>query len=228
MKKMIRFSIFSAALFLFLSHNAFPQISVGLRGGVNISSFKAPRPVKFNSKAGLNAALLINIPFSPKFSLQIEPGFSQRGSNFDMDGQWNLDSARQRTHIFGKILLGYVEVPLVFQYKPRFGKFEGIVSLGPELRFSLGPQEIKSTSRTYKDGVLVEDTYTEYDMRQPNGYRTFDFGLVGGVGVSYPLQFGRIFTEARYHYGLRRMTSNSELYNKGVSIHMGILIPIKK
>ncbi len=228
MKKMIRSSILSAALFLFICREAFPQISVGLRGGVNLSNFRAPRPVKFDSKAGLNAALLINIPFSRNFSLQIEPGFSQRGSKFDIDGQWNLDSTRQRTHIFGKILLGYVEVPLLFQYKPQFGKFEGIVSLGPEFRFGLGQQKIKSTARTYKDGVLIEDTYTEYDMRQPNGYRTFDFGLAGGAGVAYPLQFGRIFTEARYHFGLRGMTAGSDLYNKGISIHLGILIPIKK
>lgn len=187
MKKTIRFAILSAALFLFLCRDAFSQISAGFRGGVNLSNFRAPRPVKFDSKAGLNAALLINIPFSRNFSLQIEPGFSRRGSKFDIDGQWNLDSTRQRTHIFGKILLGYVEVPLLFQYNPRFGKFEGIVSLGPEFRFSLGQQKIKSTSRTYKDGVLIEDTYTEYDMRQPNGYRTFDFGLAGGAGVAYPL-----------------------------------------
>jgi len=228
MKKIIRLSIFSAALFLFLSHNASSQFSVGLRGGVNLSNFRAPDPIRYDSKVGVNAALLFNVRFNRNFSLQIEPGFSQRGAKLDIDGQWLVDGSWQRTRIFGKILLGYAEVPVLFQYKPRFGKFEGIVSLGPEFRFRLGPQKIKATTRNYKDGALVEDTYAEYDMAGPNGYRPFDFGLTGGAGVSYPFQFGRIFTEARYHYGLRGMTSNSELYNKGISIHVGVLIPIKK
>lgn len=228
MKKMIRFSIISAALFLFLCRDASAQINVGLRGGVNFSNMRVPSPIDYDSKAGINAALLLNIPFHRYFSLQIEPGFSKRGAKFDIDGEWLVGSTRQRTRMFGEILLGYVEVPVLFQYKPRFGKFEGIVSLGPEFRFRLGPQKIKTTTRKYEEGVLVEDTYMEYDLTQPHGYRVFDVGLTGGAGVSYPLQFGKIFTEARYHYGLRKLAANGDVYNKGISIHLGVLIPVRK
>ena len=227
MKKAIQCSILFAAIFLFLRLDVAAQISVGLRGGVNFSNLRVPTPIEYKSKAGVNAALLFNMPVNRYFSLQVEPGFSQRGAKFDFDAVWLAGPAGQRTRSFGEISLGYVEVPVLFQYKPRIGKFEGIVSLGPEFRFRLGPQKIKSTTQKYQNGVLLEDSYTEYDLTQPNGYRAFDFGLTGGAGVAYPLQFGKIFTEARYHYGLRKM-SDADLYNKGVSVHLGVLIPLKK
>lgn len=227
MKKKIPVSILCAVLFLFLVRGAFAQISVGIRGGVNFSNIRAPKPVEYKSKPGVNAALLFNIPFNSYLSLQLEPGFSQRGTKFDLDGQRIVDSAWQKTRFFGEISLGYLEVPILFQYKPRIGKFEGIVSLGPELRFRLGPQKVKATTWNYKDGVLVESTYGEYDLTNPNGYRAFDFGLAGGAGVAYPLKFGKIFTEARYHLGLRKI-SDADLYNRGMSVHVGVLIPVKK
>lgn len=227
MKMKIPFSILFAVLFLFLVRDAVAQLSVGVRAGVNFSDFKVPIPVKYESKPGVNAALLLNIPFNRYLSLQLEPGFSQRGTKFDIDGQRIVDSAWQKTRFFGEISLGYLEVPILFQYKPRIGKLEGIVSFGPELRFRLGPQKIKATTWNYKDDVLVEDTYSEYDLTNPNGYRAFDFGLAGGAGIAYPLKFGKVFTEARYHLGLRKI-SEADLYNRGMSVHVGVLIPIKK
>jgi len=220
-------SILFAGLFLFLCRDAIAQISVGVRGGVNISNVR-PNPFDFKSKPGVNAALLINIPVNRYLSLQVEPGFSQRGAKVDIDGRWLVDSVWQRSHTFGKILLGYLEVPMLLQYKPQIGKFEGIVSLGPELRFRVGSQKLKSTTQNYKDDELVENTYSEYDLTNPNGYRAFDFGLAGGAGLAYPLKFGRIFTEARYHLGLRKMTTGSDLHNRGMSVHVGVLIPVMK
>lgn len=229
MKKTVQFSFLSAAILLLLCQNAVAQINVGVRAGVNVSNFR-PNVFGYDSKTGLNVALLLNMPINRYLGLQVEPGFSQRGAKLDLDGQFLADGVWQRNQIFGKISTGYLELPLLLQYKPRLGKFEGIVSFGPELRFQVGAQTLKATTRYYKDGVLTEDTYSEYDLdfNQRNGYRAFDFGLTGGAGIAYPLQFGKIFTEARYHLGLRKLSSNSELHNRGMSVHVGILVPLKK
>lgn len=227
MNKTVRFSILSAALLLFVCRDVIAQINVGVRAGVNLSNFR-PNLIDYQPKAGLNVALLFNMPFNRYLSLQVEPGFSQRGSKIDLDGQTIVDGAWQRNQVFGKIMLNYLEVPLLLQYKPKIGKFEGIVSLGPEFRFRVGPQTIKATVRNYKDGILIDDTTTETDLSKSNVYRAFDYGLAGGAGVAYPMHFGRIFTEARYHLGLRKMGPNVELHNRGISVHVGVLIPLKK
>ncbi len=227
MNKTVRFSILSAAMLLFVCRDVMAQISVGVRAGVNFSNFR-PNPIDYEPKVGANVALLLNVPLNRYLSLQVEPGFSQRGSKIDLDGQTIVDGAWQRNQIFGKIMLNYIEVPLLLQYKPKIGKFEGIVSFGPELRFRVGPQTIKATVRNYKDGVVKDETTTETDLSKSNVYRAFDYGLTGGAGVAYPLHFGKIFTEARYHLGLREMGPNVELHNRGMSVHVGVLIPLKK
>jgi hypothetical protein len=224
MKKAVRFFLLPALL-LFVCQNVFAQINVGVRAGVNFSNFR-PNPLDYEPKPGINAALLLNVPLNQHLSLQVEPGYSQRGAKIDMDGMWLVDGVWQRTTLSGKISLGYIEVPLLLQYKRRIGKLEGIVSLGPEFRFSVGPQTVKSTNRNYKDRVLVEETY--YDESVSNVYRAFDYGLAGGVGVAYPLSFGKVFAEARYHLGLRELGPNVEMKNRGMSAHIGVLIPLKK
>lgn len=227
MKKTVQFSVLSAALFLFICQNAFSQINVGVRAGVNLSNFR-PNPLDYKPKPGINAALILNIPFNRYLSMQVEPGFSERGSKIDIDGQWLVNGVWQRNEIFGEIMLRYIEVPLLVQYKRRIAKLEGIVSFGPELRFRVGPQTVKATIRNYKDGVLIDETYNEQNVSEANVYRSFDYGLVGGAGAAYPLQFGKIFAEARYHLGLREMGKNVELHNRGMSVHVGVLIPLKK
>lgn len=229
MKKSVRISILFTALFLSLTicRDVVAQINVGVKAGVNISNFR-PNPIAYKPKSGLNAALLLNVPLSRYFSLQMEPGFSQRGAKIDIDAVWVTGNPVRKNQILGEINLGYFELPLLFQYKPKIGKLEGIVSIGPELRFRLGPQTVNATTREYENGVLVSETTTKYDLKQPNGYRPFDYGLTGGAGIAYPLPFGRIFTEARYHLGLRKMSSNVEFHNRGIYIHVGVLIPVKK
>lgn len=227
MNKTVRFSILSAALLLFVCQGVVAQVSVGVRAGVNFSNFR-PNLIDYKPKAGANVALLLNVPFNRYLSLQVEPGFSQRGSKIDIDGEWLFGGVPKRNEFFGEIRLGYLEIPVLFQYKPRIGKLEGIVSVGPELRFRLGPPTIKATVRDYENGVLVNDTTTKTSLTGRDAYRSFDYGLAGGAGVAYPLPFGRIFTEARYHLGLRKTTTSGELHNRGMSVHVGVLIPLKK
>lgn len=227
MKKTVQFSILSAALFLLICPTALSQINVGVRAGVNLSNFR-PNLIDYKPKPGINAALLLNIPFNRYLSMQVEPGFSQRGSKIDLDGMVLIDGTWQKNEVSGKIMLNYIEVPLLLQYKPKIWKLEGIVSFGPEFRFRVGSQTVKATQRQYKDGAVVSETHYDEDMARSNVYRSFDYGLTGGAGAAYPLQFGRVFIEARYHLGLRQLGPNVEMHNRGMSVHAGILIPLKK
>jgi len=204
------------------------QVSLGVRGGANFATFAVSgddQDLPFKPKAGLNFAILFNLPLSTSTSIQIEPGFSQRGTRISENSNQLINSQQVKIDIKGKLLVNYIEMPILFQYKPQLGKLEGLLSIGPEVRLMTGNIRAKSRSKVYVDGDLVSDT-SEDDSNK------FDFGIVGGAGVAYPLGAIKVFAEGRYHFGLRNLSSysgdDSKVHNRGASAHLGILVPIGK
>ncbi|MCF0072280.1 outer membrane beta-barrel protein [Dyadobacter sp. CY261] len=112
--------------------------------------------------------------------------------------------------------------------KQRIGKFEGIVSLGPELRYRVGKMKLKYTSKITYDGVVTKDESGVVKMDGGFGQRAFDYGLAGGAGIAYPTKSFKIFAEARYHLGLRRLVDDLKMYNRGTSFHVGVLVPMPR
>jgi len=229
---------------LFMSSAAWAQVSVGLKTGVNLSNFSYDEvdpydsgfsgdSPGFSTRAGLNFAVLFNYAFTPTMSIQVEPGFSQRGAKTDNTVEAVQGGQRYRIEAEGKIIANYVELPILFQYKPQFGKLEGILSFGPELRYLTSPLKFKSTAKTYVNGEFVSEEKDNQSLSGDDGIRKFDIGLVGGVGVAYPLGALKIFGEARYHFGINNLVGHfdgneSKLYNRGASINVGILLPVGK
>jgi len=227
MKKFINYWLLPALLSCIFCLESHAQIHVGARGGINFADLGPYNVIPFSHIVRPNFALLLNVPVSPVFSLQIEPGFSQRGGKFDESGEEILGSVLIKIEATGKISSNYIELPLLFQYRPKFGKFEGIVSIGPELRYRVGAARLNEISKLYQDGVLITDNSGETDLSAINNYKDFDYGLTGGGGIAYPMPNLKIFTEARYHLGLGKIYQNGvDIYNRGVSVHLGILVPI--
>jgi len=227
MKKFINYWLLPALLSCIFCLESHAQIHVGVRGGINFADLGPHNVLSFSHIVRPNFALLLNVPVSPVFSLQIEPGFSQRGGKFDESWEGFLNGVLIKTEESGRISSNYIELPLLFQYRPTFGKFEGIVSIGPELRYRVGATRLKEISRFFQDGVLVTDRSGETDLSAVNNYKDFDYGLTGGGGIAYPMPNLKIFTEARYHLGLGKIYRNGvDVYNRGVSVHLGVLVPI--
>jgi hypothetical protein len=218
-----------AAIFLFSCLDAQAQLNVGIRGGVNFANFGPENVISFKARTRANFAVLFNVPVSPVLSVQIEPGFSQRGAKYDVSSDLLSTGISMKSESYGKISANYIELPLLFQYRPKIGKFEGILSLGPELRFRAGTATLDFVDRHYQDGLLVVDNSGKQSLNANDNFHDFDYGLAGGAGITYPMRTFKIFTEARYHLGFRKIYAEGvNMYNRGASVHIGIMVPVRR
>lgn len=228
MKKSLCLCVSLALIFLLSYQDTQAQFSAGIRGGVNFANFGPENVISFKTRTRANFAVLFNIPVSSVFNVQIEPGFSQRGAKYDISLDAISTGISISSRSLGKISANYIELPLLFQYEPKIGKFEGILSLGPELRLRTGAATLDFIDRHYQNGVLVHDNSGKQSLSANDNFHDFDYGLAGGVGIAYPMQAFKIFTEARYHLGLRKLYANGvDMYNRGASVHIGIMVPIR-
>jgi hypothetical protein len=217
-----------------LTTKAYAQLSAGLRGGVNFANLKAKSGAAlFDVRAAPNVALVLNYALSPAISFQIEPSFAQRGAQILNSGNGIVNNQSFSFKYKSRIFLHYIEVPVLFQYKPQLGKLQGILSLGPELRLLAKPMKTKVRVTNFVNGQVRDDLNEVDTYPRSIGARTFDLGLSAGAGISYPLGALKFFTEARYHLGLidiygHRESNGFVVHNRGVSVHLGVLMPIGK
>ncbi|WP_439581851.1 porin family protein [Dyadobacter bucti] len=218
-----------AAFFLFSCLDAQAQLNVGIRGGVNFANFGPENVISFKARTRANFAVMFNVPVSPLLSIQIEPGFSQRGAKYDISSVLMSTGISMKSESYGKISANYIELPLLFQYRPKIGKLEGILSLGPELRFRAGEATVDFVDRQYQEGVLIAERSEKLSLSANDNFHDFDYGLAGGAGIAYPMRTFKIFTEARYHLGLRKLyVEGVDMYNRGASVHVGVTIPVRR
>lgn len=202
------------------------QYHVGIRAGINFANFRPGAIFDYNPRVGANVALLFNKTLNSHLSIQFEPGFSQRGARYETSGEGPLDGVILKSEDTGKFLMNFIELPVLLQWKPRIGKFTGLVSVGPELRYRIGQAKLKYTSKITYDGVVSKDESGVVKVDGGFGKRPFDYGIAGGVGIGYPIKSLTIFGEARYHLGLRPLVEDLKMYNRGSSVHLGVLVPM--
>ncbi|GGM74324.1 hypothetical protein GCM10010967_02290 [Dyadobacter beijingensis] len=217
-----------AVLVLFSNARSLAQYHLGVRAGVNFSNFKPGAFFDYDTRVGANVALLINRPLNKVLSIQLEPGFSQRGARYETLGEGPLNGAILKSEERGKFRFNFIELPVLLQWRPQIGKFTGIVSLGPELRYLAGHVKLKYSSKITYDGVVTKDESGVVNLESGYGKNTFDYGAVGGLGMGYPVKSVTIFGEARYHLGLRRLAEGVKTYHRGPSVHIGVLVPMGK
>ncbi|WP_161597165.1 porin family protein [Dyadobacter flavalbus] len=219
----------------FSTADSWAQLSLGLRTGINFANLAVTdeESFPFKPKSGLSFALLFHLPLGASTAIQIEPGFSQRGGRISTKTNEFINNQQIKADIEGKLLVNYIEMPVLFQYKPKLGKMEGLLSIGPEFRLMTGNLRAKSSSRVYVDGVLITSTSGDESYASGNDTRKFDIGLAGGAGLAYPLGTVKFFAEGRYHLGLANLATpieggNSKVHNRGASVHIGVLVPVGK
>ncbi|WP_159468434.1 porin family protein [Dyadobacter sp. 3J3] len=238
MKKSSHVSLLFLFCLFLLSFVTKAQMSVGLRAGANFANLAVQddtgQEYPFKAKTGLNFAVLFNVPIGRTTSIQFEPGFSQRGTRISETVSQVINNQDAKVELRAKLLINYIEMPVLFQFKPKLGKIEGIFSIGPEFRLLTNNLKQKSSVKSYLDGKLISEENDESSYSFGEGSRKFDYGILGGVGVAYPLGILKIFAEGRYHFGLRNLATpidgddNSKVHNRGASVHLGILVPVGK
>lgn len=225
-----------------ITNAAQAQLSLGVKGGVNFSNMV----IKNNDVGNLSDriaptfAVIFNYQVAPAFSIQAEPGFSARGVTLRpaqgppvvVTPSWPRQQVEK-----GVVKLGYFELPVMAQYRPRLTeKLEAIISAGPEIRFRTGAQKQETTIATYVNGEKQGTVKNTESYTGDDAVSTFDFGVAAGAGVAYPIGRFKVHLEGRYHLGLYNLASNTndgddddvKAHNRGVSVVLGVTVPIFK
>ncbi len=196
------------------------SISVGLRGGINLTT-NVGEDVSEDNKfvTGANFAIPVEIGVSDNFSVQPELHYIQKGTKVEFSDD-----------LYAYSLTNYFELPILA--KGMFGteNIKGYVAAGPTLGVAF------SRFVTLVNGDEKEREKAERDDQGEETDNIFDFGLTGAIGVEINAGPGAFVIDARYNMDLNDNTSFEndapENYNptknSGIGISVGYVISLGK
>jgi len=163
------------------------RFSLGIIGGLNIADMYFPNNQGSDSQeittlVGFCAGAVLDIRLSENIFTRIEPMYLQKGGKIEVGN----DPVNQPP---GQIDISSIEIPLLIKYT--FGnEIKPFLVAGPTVGYNLKSEiEFDITGLKFK-GDLNKVT------------ETFDFGITFGGGIQVPVDFGILFLEGRYSYGL--------------------------
>src|SRR5688572_3127830 len=186
-------SVIAATILITTTANA-QHVNLGLKAGLNLYNIHNSNGAEYDTKAGFHAGLIGHIHLARQFALQPELLYSAQGAKYTTAG------------IESKLNLGYINVPIMFQYMFDNG-FR--LQAGPQVGFM-----INAKSETNDNKTDVKDNF-----------KTIDFGLGAGVGyVHTPSGLG---VDARYNFGLSSINENSTVKSTNRGLQLGVFYLFK-
>lgn len=169
------------------------HVNVGIKAGLNLYSIHNDNSSEYDMKAGFHAGLIGHIHLARQFALQPEVVYSAQGAKYTAAG---VDT---------KLNLGYINVPVMFQYMFDNG-FR--LQAGPQVGFLIsGKAETNNSKTDIKDNL-----------------NTMDFALGAGIGYVAPSGFG---VDARYNLGLSDINENSPVKSTNRGVQLGLFYLLK-
>ncbi|WP_312393562.1 porin family protein [Chryseobacterium sp.] len=170
-------------------------VTFGIKGGMNVSSLSQGADLDDSkSKIGFNAGVFANIPVATNFSIQPEVLYNDLGSkvvyknNIPVVGEYKREYSRN---------LGYVAVPVMFQYNVIPNLY---LEAGPEFGFLVSAKDkFKSSTNGDANGSTTSDL-------NKDDFQTFNFGIGIGAGYYFTDNLG---ITARYTAGVTDIYKNN-------------------
>lgn len=178
------------------------QVSLGVKGGINMSNLYGDELDNENVKFGFNVGLLADIDFSFNSAIQTGLFFTTKGYKYDSG---NLDYTEN---------LMYIQLPVHYAYKIDVTPGTRVVfHAGPYAAYGVGGSRKLDTGEL---GSLEVDKIFGDGMLQ---YKPFDAGLGLGVGA----EFGPILVDLGWDMGLVNIsnTSNGNVKNQNAYLSVG-------
>ena len=224
-------NILKSLLFLLIGHVALAQkIEIGAKGSFNLSNvskFDLATTIlpDFKLLPSAGGAIFAEIPIGSDFSFRPEVGYLERGSqlaNINLGGIINNPLLGSLLNVDVKVVLKYIEVPLLVKYKfLQSDNSHAYLLLGPSLAFKID-DELK--------GDIVGFIPVNFPLNF--NYNKVDVGGHVGAGYKFPLA-GKVnaFIEAKYQQGFSKVIKDigfidTKTKNKGFGISAGISIPL--
>ena len=187
--KLIGISAFTLLMLIFTSSVKAQESRFGIKGGVNVSNMYTNDIHDENTKIGLNGGFFLKAALSEHIALQPELLFTMKGSELEFDTPF-ADGT-------GSFSLNYIEVPMmgVFNITKNFNIHAGVYIAS-----------LINVTIENEGSVSLFDFEAELDR---DNFETFDYGLVGGVG----LDFNKLSLGIRYDYGLNTVGKKFDFPN---------------
>lgn len=166
---------FVVLLISIISCSTFGQVKFGMKGGGSLcNTYKLVNEDYEYHRLGWYAGGLAQIPLSAAIFLQPEILFSSKGFRYPFYIPRGDKAA---------VVLNYISVPLIAQYK-LFNRF--LIGIGPDISY------LVSAKNKYPTNEIVDVT-DQYPIK-------FDFGI--DANVSFQI-IHALSVDARYYYGFR-------------------------
>ena len=169
--------------------------SVGLNGGMTMNTMNFSPTIKQRQKKGamfgINCRYISEKYFSTICGLEIELNYANLGWEERIeDGSGNTYSHS----------IQYVQLPLLMQlgWGKESNGLKFIFEAGPQLGFSLGTSE-KLGGGTWDTSHRPNNVVYQYDHDIDH---SFDYGILGGMGVEWSFGRNHLLLHGRYYFGL--------------------------
>lgn len=205
MKKM-KFSILAAMLLVATVASA--QLSLGLKGGVNMSNLYGDELNDENVKIGFNVGLMADYDLAYNMAIQSGLFFSTKGSKYSASyGSASVDVSVNPM---------YLQLPIHYAYKLDVTPGTRIVfHAGPYAAFGVGGKtKVKGSLGSETLEIDGADVFGDDNLLKP-----FDAGIGLGVGA----EFGAILVDLGWDMGLVNISnlSNGNIKNQNAYLSVG-------
>lgn len=195
------------ALFSVISvqaQNPTDLIQFGVKGGVNFSSVVGDDFESPDTRTSFNAGVLVEIPYSDRFSVQGEVLYSAQGFAVSEQGSvlgvpYDYDAEYQ---------LGYIQVPIL----AKVYLVDGLnVQVGPQVGFLINEEVDYQPTNDAGDVPVSEENSALNDI---------NFGIAAGLEYKFDNGF---FVQGRYNYGITKLVEDGNAHNSVIQAGVGFM-----
>lgn len=171
------------------------ELYIGVGGGAYASSVDFVPSIPQNQKIDFFGGVSAKYITQNHLGLIIEANYSRRGWEEEYDSESDFSYSRTLNHL---------EVPFMthiyFGDKARF-----IINVGPQISFLLNDKQSMSSalaSDVEARQAIDPDAPIGVQYSPFSELNRFDYGIVGGVGMTLQTGIGNFDLEGRYYFGL--------------------------
>lgn len=167
---------------------------------------------------GYGIAAEISFQLNPLFQLKASPGYVRRGAACE-PGFIILNPIEIRDAL---IFSNNIDLPLQLQFSwPMGNRFSIFTHAGGGISYMLNGYRTVSF-------WIEPDENINLDFQNEPTLNRFDFGLHGGLGVSYELGPGSIQLSGEYYHGLLDVTDTNTSQGRSLAIGLNYMVSIGK
>jgi len=194
------------ALVLLSAEARAEKVTIGLKAGGNFGDFAGDdAPEHMSGRSAFQGGGFVECPINERLSVRGDVLYVQKGA----EGDIVVEDGDTHTALFK---LDYIDIPVEFVASFPLGdtRFGYNVFAGPSFNFNM------------KADAAIEEHGTE----EIEGVKSFEFGAVVGIGVTYALDKFSLLAEGRYSMSVTSFVEDGDIKNRGVGVLGGLAFPI--